>query len=86
MTICVQYEETHFDISCRVNVDEMPDSRSALQYLWAHISTFACATEHFLSNITPGLFYRVSCVKVVRYIRYNNALYFYYGNNNNNNV
>jgi len=62
-TVCVEYETKRIDVCCRVNADEPGRESTAVEYLWAQLSTFVLVVQQFLDS-WPGLFYKVGVVKL----------------------
>ena len=63
----MEYETKRVDICCRVNADEQGKEPTAVEYLWAHLSSLIIVAEQFL-QAWPGLFYKVrqsvnTCIK-----------------------
>jgi hypothetical protein len=63
-TVCVEYETKRFDVCCRVNADEPGHESTAMEYLWAQISTFVLVVQQFLES-WPGLFFKVGVEKLL---------------------
>jgi len=57
-SVCVEYETKRVDICCRVNADEPGKEPTAVEYLWAHLSSLIIVAEQFL-QAWPGLFCKV---------------------------
>lgn len=58
-TVCVEYENKHFDICCRANADDYETVATSVELLWAHLSVFVQVIEKSLGRL-PGLFHKVT--------------------------